>query len=95
MLMVSTLRQCWRNMKCFSKGNAYSEIYRFAFVSFISIYAAMLSDIILIGGQPTLLLFGICLGIMARPAALQEKEVGSGKADMSTIANSRFLQRGS
>jgi O-antigen ligase len=72
MLMASTLHQCWRNMKCLPKGSAVRGTNLFAFVSFVGIYAAMVSDIILVGGQPTLLLLGICLGVTARSAVWQE-----------------------
>lgn len=73
-LMASTLYRCWRNIECPPKGSGIREIYLFTFISLISIYAAMLSDIILIGGQPALLLLSICLGIAARPAAWRERK---------------------
>ncbi len=75
MLIASTLYQCRRNMRCFPRGSASREIYVFTFISFISIYAAMLSDIILIGGQPTLLLFGICFGITSRRTVSEVKQI--------------------
>jgi hypothetical protein len=78
MLVASTLYRCWRNIKCHPKGSGIGEMYLFVFVSLISIYAAMISDIILIGGQPALLLLGICLGIAAKPAAWRERKARTG-----------------
>lgn len=65
-LVVITLYRSWYKMRVSSAGTVTYEMGLFTFVSLAGLYAAMMSDVILIGGQPTLLLLAICLGIVAR-----------------------------
>lgn len=78
-LIVVSLYKSWSTMKQSGPGSVSHENTQFAFVSLVGLYAAMISDVILIGGQPALFLLAICLGVVAR---LESDELPATEVDL-------------